>query len=172
MKIVKNTLTREATSRGYRVSFMTYDASEIDKALASDKELRAEIKEILPRRSLSANNYLWVLCDKIADALQSTKEKIYQRAIREVGVFSDFKIKREALETFMAHWNSNGIGYFCEVHDSDLADENMVRAYYGSHTYNTKEMARLIDYIVEDAQVADIEVATPDELARMKQEWR
>ena len=41
----------------------------------------------------------------------------------------------------------------------------------GSSEYNTAEMSRFIDRIVEEAQELGIETATPDELERMKQEW-
>ena len=42
----------------------------------------------------------------------------------------------------------------------------------GSHTYNTAEMSSLIDGTVQDAKEQGIETATPDELERMKQQWR
>ena len=42
----------------------------------------------------------------------------------------------------------------------------------GSHTYNTEEMSILIDGTVQDAKEQGIETATPDELERMKQQWR
>ena len=41
----------------------------------------------------------------------------------------------------------------------------------GSHTYDTKEMSRLIDGAVFEAQALGIETLPPDELERMKQQW-
>ena len=40
-----------------------------------DKLVTLKIKH--PRRSLDANAYLWILCDKLAAVLGSTKEEIY-----------------------------------------------------------------------------------------------
>ena len=45
------------------------------------------------------------------------------------------------------------------------------RIYRGSHTYNTEEMARLINGTVEECKAQGIETATPDELAHMEQLW-
>jgi hypothetical protein len=47
----------------------------------------------------------------------------------------------------------------------------VIRAYYGSSTYNTKQMSRLIDAIVEDCKEMDIETLTPRELDAMKSRW-
>jgi hypothetical protein len=47
-----------------------------------------------------------------------------------------------------------------------------VRLYKGSHLYDTKEMSRLIDYIVEEAKDLGIETMTPDDVARMKASWK
>lgn len=42
----------------------------------------------------------------------------------------------------------------------------------GSHTYDTKEMSRLIDGTVEEAKELGIETLTPDQVERMKQAWK
>ena len=45
------------------------------------------------------------------------------------------------------------------------------RVYRGSHTYTSAEMARLIDGTVSECKDQNIEVATPDEIARMNALW-
>lgn len=50
-----------------------------------DKQNRiydCEIKEHREKRSLDANAYCWVLLDKLADAIHSTKEEIYLQKVR------------------------------------------------------------------------------------------
>jgi hypothetical protein len=42
----------------------------------------------------------------------------------------------------------------------------------GSHTYDTKEMARLIDGTVSEAKELGIETMPPDELKRMVELWK
>lgn len=58
-----------------------------------------------------------------------------------------------------------------EVDYQKDGDGIVVRAYYGSSTYNSKQMCRIIDMAVQDAKSLGIETLTPDELARMNIEW-
>lgn len=44
--------------------------------------------------------------------------------------------------------------------------------YFGSSSYDTVQMSRLIDLLIEDCKAQGIETATPDEIARYKEEWR
>jgi hypothetical protein len=43
--------------------------------------------------------------------------------------------------------------------------------YYGSSSYNTKQMSRLINNIVQECQILGIETKTPDEIANMLNLW-
>jgi hypothetical protein len=47
----------------------------------------------------------------------------------------------------------------------------VVRAYYGSSTYNTRQMSRLIDSVVEDCKAVGVETLSPDRLESMKEDW-
>lgn len=143
------------------------------KALSLDpeKEYDLTIERHREKRSQNANSYMWVLADKIADKTQTTKEDVYREAIRRVGVFKDVAVINDAAEWLVNSWQKNGIGWFAEDFDSTLNGCRKVRLYSGSSTYNTKEMSRLIDEIVEEAKALDIETATPDELKRLKEEW-
>ena len=129
------------------------------------------IKKHRHRRSQNANSYMWVLADKIADATHCTKEEVYRNSIRNVGVFNDVAIKNKAVGTMVKSWSERGVGWYAEAFDCTLEGCKRVRLYYGSSTYDTKQMSRLIDDMVEEAKGLNIETATPDELARMKAEW-
>ena len=45
------------------------------------------------------------------------------------------------------------------------------QCYEGSSKYDTAEMARFIDGIVQECEELGIETESPDELVRMKREW-
>ena len=45
------------------------------------------------------------------------------------------------------------------------------RIYRGSHTYNTKEMAQLIEGTIQECKAQGIETATPAELKQMQMLW-
>ena len=136
-----------------------------------DVEYDLTIKKRRARRSKDANAYMWIIADKIADATHCTKEEVYRNSIRNVGVFDDVAIKSKAVGEMIKRWTDRGIGWYAEAFDSTLEGCKRVRLYYGSSTYNTKQMARLIDDMVDEAKALNIETATPDELARMKAEW-
>ena len=119
------------------------------------------------KRSLSANAYAWVLFDKLADKLHSTKEEVYRQTISLVGVFDVIKIENpEALKRFKRIWRSNGEGWLTKT-----LDEKTVLAYYGSSTYDTKQMARLIDYAVDECKAQGIETKPQWEIDAMLKEW-
>ena len=133
-----------------------------------------EIKPYKEKRSNDANAYMWVLCNKIALAIghNMTKEEVYREAVRKVGVFEILPIKKEAISRFIQSWCKNGTGWVCDNTGRSKLDgyENVI-AYYGSSTYNTKEMSVLIDYIVEEAKNLRIETLPPEELKSLKESW-
>lgn len=139
-----------------------------------DKVWEAVIAVKKKKRSLDANAYCFVLCDKIAEKLNTTKELIYQKAIREVGVFDTLLIQNKAVDSFLNMWNRKGLGDYAEpLHESKKVEGcTVVIAYHGSSKYNTKQMARLIDYIVTEAQELGIDTMTPKELDHLKSLWR
>lgn len=126
-----------------------------------------ELKRVTKKRSLSANGYAWVLMDRIAAALKITKEEVYRKAINDVGVFTEIKVKdADAARRFKQIWQANGLGWLTKT-----VNDTTVYAYYGSSTYDTAEMARLIDYIVDEAKRLHIETLPPERLEIMKTEW-
>lgn len=140
----------------------------------------AELKKHREKRSLDANSYCWVLLRKLAEKMADitkdgkapTKEEIYRSHIKDVGVYEPLPIREDAVERFCEAWKEKGIGWFVEVvDDSKLPGYKKVFAYYGSSTYDTREMARLIDNIVQDCKELGIETLPPYELERLKEEW-
>lgn len=140
-------------------------------------ELSVKADKRRHKRSLDANGYLWVLCTKIAEKLQDgrvmvTKEEVYRKHIAAVGKFTALAVQEIALEEFLKAWSRNGIGYFAQVVDSTLDGCKKVFAYHGSSEYDTKQMSRLIDSVIEDARALGIETMPPKELESLMDEWR
>ena len=125
------------------------------------------------KRSISANAYLWVLLDQIGCFIRSTKEEIYRECVRSVGPMSMVSIKKEGFEKFRSAWGQQGMGWFCDI-IGNHPQEGMidVACYYGSSSYDSREMARLLDFVVDEAKMCGIETIPPKELERMKQEWK
>lgn len=145
---------------------------ELIKLLNTDKGVKVQLSVWREARSINANNYAWVLMDEIAKKTRSTKELIYRDIIARVGVFEILPIKNEAVNNFIDKWESRGLGWVCEVmRDSKIQGYTNVIAYYGSSVYNTKEMSRLIDEIVHDAQELGIQTIKDIEIKDLMDKW-
>lgn len=143
-----------------------------------DMELSVEMKKHRKKRSLNANNYLWKLCSKLSDKMsildeKYTKEYFYREAIKDIGVWQDDEVEPEKVKWRRTAWEQLGTGWLTERVDF-TADGNkeIIRFYYGSSQYNTKQMAKLIDNIVQDCKMVGIETIPPDELESMVKEWK
>ena len=149
-------------------------AEEIMQTGSPMLQIRAEKQR--KKRSLDANDYLWVLCTKIAQKLQDgktmvTKEEVYRKHIEAVGKYEPLAMAESAVERFSQVWAKNGTGWLVKVVDSKLDGCKKVFAYYGSSVYDTKEMTRLIDSVIEDCRALDIETMPPAELDALLKEW-
>ena len=131
-----------------------------------------EIKQTRPRRSLDANAYAWVLIDKLAAKLGHTKAEIYREAIRSIGGVSETVCVRDvAVDKLIEGWQHNGVGWFADRMPSKLPGCTNVILYYGSSTYDTKQMSALIDAIVQDCKAVGIETLTPAQIAALNAAW-
>lgn len=146
--------------------------SSVDEILSIKCDLSVEVKKYRPQRSIDANAYMWVLCDKIAQNVKTTKESVYREIIKRVGVFSVIAAQEDKCEAVINGWEGRGIGWVAEVMDGCKLDGCVrVILYYGSSTYNTEEFSRLLDEIISEAKELGIDTATPDEIALMKERW-
>lgn len=103
------------------------------------------------KKSLSANAYMWVLCDEIARILQSTKDEVYKQAVANVGVFFPLSCESAAFARARAVWESQGAGFFCNV-TREQAGRTEFNAYVGSSQYTQEELSRLIEELVAEAE--------------------
>jgi hypothetical protein len=142
------------------------------------KKLSIKIGKWREKRSNDANAYLWVLCSKLAEKLSEdgsphTKEEIYQSAVKARGIYREQgELPLDFAKTSRTAWEMLGTGWVTEQVDFEQdGDRVIVRYYYGTSTYNTKQMSRLIDSVVEDCKAVGIETLPPDKLEIMKEEW-
>ena len=128
-----------------------------------------DIKEHRDKRSKNANAYSWVLISKIAEALHSDKDTIYLQELQKYGVFTHIIVKPSAIDKFKNEWR-----YVEDLGNVSINGNtgNQLKCYFGSSNYDTKEMARFIDGIVEDCKDLNIETMTPQEIELLKKEWR
>ena len=141
------------------------------------EKLSINIDKYREKRSLAANNYFWKLCGEVAEVLSGegvkyTKEDIYRDAIKEIGVWRDDEVAPEDVDWRRRAWEMIGTGWLTEIVDiTPDGEREIIRFYYGSSQYNTKQMARLIDNIVQDCEAEGIDTKTPNEIANMLSLW-
>ena len=143
------------------------DLTKLNEELKSGVDI--EIKTVKRKRSLNANSYCWVLCDKIAQVIRSTKEEVYRSAITEVGKFIEMSFSsRQDMDDFVRWWTDKGIGWIVEIVDRELM---IVHAYIGSSQYDTQQMNVLIENIVESARELDISTKSDEEIDALVRSW-
>lgn len=130
------------------------------------------------KRSINANNLCWELCKKLAEnqskhGVVHTKEDIYRRAIKEVGIYKDFEnLKPDDAKTLRHAWELLGTGWVTEQVDFMPDGENVVvRCYYGSSQYSSKQMSRLINGLIQDCVACGVEHRSPSEVASILERW-
>lgn len=144
----------------------------VGEGLNLEKEYELELKISRSKRSKDANAYFWTLCEKLAKKLHRSDIEIYRDIIRDYGVRTIVPIAKDAVPRWIENWEQKGRGWICEsLGHSKLAGYENIACYYGSSVYNTKEMSRIIDAIVEECKEQGIETMTPDELESLKQQW-
>ena len=135
------------------------------QSLKDDKELTVQVKEYRQKRTLSQNAYMWVLLDEIGKAVNRSKEDIYKELVKDYGVFEILPLKDDAVKRFNHNWSKNGLGWFTEIiGKSKLKGYTNLIAYYGSSTYDTKEMTRLLEAVINECQELGIQTMTLSEM--------
>lgn len=139
-------------------------------------EYIVEIKKKTKRRSLNANAYAWVLCDKIARELSKnayiSKNDVYKRVLIESGTFTYLPIKNDAVSRFIEIWHGHGLGWHAEeAGPAKMEGYTIIRAYHGSSVYTVDEMRRLIDALVDECSQLNIPIEDNDYINSLVREW-
>lgn len=129
-----------------------------------------EIKKWFKKRSKNANAYLWALIEKLSQKLNLSRKETYRKHIYEAGTYQDLLMPEEAMQRFTKIWEEKGLGWFCEKAVNEYG-EIVLRAYFGSSTYNTKEMTRLLDSVIQDCKSQNIETKPQEEIDSLLRSW-
>ena len=154
----------------FQITFSINESSAINEInnIKDCQKLSIKAVKHRERRSLDANAYLWVLLQKMAEALERDKWGLYLDKLGEYGVFTHIIVKPHMVEKVKEEWRTvKELGEVCVNGTTGI----QLQCYFGSSTYNTKEMSVLIDGVVSEAKEMGIETLSPVELERMKAEW-
>lgn len=162
-------------SIGYNILIPAPKDETLNK-LDPEVEYIVEIKRKVKRRSLNANAYAWVLCEKIAKELSKnayiSKNEVYKRVLIECGAFTYLPIRNDAIERFIEIWQGHGLGWHAEdAGPAKTEGYTIMRAYHGSSVYTVDEMRRLIDALVDECNQLGIKLDDSDYIQSLVKEW-
>lgn len=143
-----------------RVSLSLNSGAADELIKLGDIEVDVEIKRHRERRSLDANAYAWLLISKIAEAVTPplSKEDVYMAMLRRYGQSQKLCVLSEAVSDLRRAYK-----YVDVEHESVLHGANVtyLRAYIGTSEYDTREMSRFLDGVIEEARQLGIDTDTP-----------
>ena len=139
------------------------------------KELRIVAKEYREKRSLSANAYFHVLCDKLRQKLGISMARCKNHLIASYGQFEmigdePMIYKTNCPEEYMEELET--LHTKCiRITEEKGKKVYFYRVYRGSHTYDSGEMSKLIDGTIEECKLQGIETLSKKEVERMVKSW-
>lgn len=138
----------------------------IDWLWEQDKDNIYEIKEYKKKRSLNSNAYLWLLCTKIAEIMNLSKEEVYVKMLEDYGVSILVPLTTETNpEKYFKYYS-----YF-EKGKLNGKECDWYKVFKGSSEYDTKEMSHLLNGVVEEAKNLGIVTLDELEIQEMLDRW-
>lgn len=147
-------------------NFALYDKL---KELNNENGLRVTIEKWKENRSLNANSYAWKLQSEIAKALNRPLDEIHKEMVLNYGVIEVYSILKSALDSAVRVFD------YYEILGESVANNKTfvhIKTGIGTHRYDTAEMSKFIDGVVQEAQDLGIETRTPSEIENLKSLWR
>lgn len=173
-------VTRDILTGKERVTYICdpFPVQGLDRY--TGKTLSVTMKEWTKKRSLTANAYYWTLVNALASALKVTSAAMHNMLLRRYGspeviggklcyvtMPDTIEAEKRALEAETYHVKPTS--------DVRLGNDGMLwRSYVmlkGSHEYDAKEMARLIDGVVSECKELGIETLPAEQLERMIRDY-
>lgn len=162
--------------RGEQIITLTVQAdfrSRFDEL--KDTDLDIEITKHRMKRSKDANAYFHVLVNKIAEHQGLGNEEVKTNLVVEYGALAKDEDGSTVGFKLPASVNVTTLYRYVKCFDTRIENGkefNCYMVYKQTHLLDSKEMARLIDGTVYEAQNLGIETDTPEQLARYKEEWK
>lgn len=158
------------TTEGDKILLLAIPESEITESLLKleGKKVVVDIKNYSEKRSLNANSYFWKLCSLIADKCGTDKNSIYELMLSRYGQYTDIECEPQALDNVKRLFRTSEV-----LHEDfiDYGGKVTLRGYFGSSSYTSSEMAKLIDGVKRECDDYGVETWSQEEIDRLLEEW-
>lgn len=132
--------------------------------MGCEQDKTFELKEHREKRTLTQNAYYWSMLSKLKDALSMPSDEVHMNMLRQWGVSEAFEVLEEV--------PLDGYFKYYDVIDSYVGEDGLTRrtvyVYKESHLMTTAEFKRLIDGMREECIAQEIDVLTPEEIAKLR----
>lgn len=162
-------VSRDWLTGQFQITFSINEQSainEIDKI--KDCKLSIRAVKHRERRSLDANALLWLCIGRLAEALRSDKWEVYLQMLKRYGKFTYICVKQNVVDAVKAQWRECEV--IGEVNINGQIATQML-CYFGSSTYDTKEMSVLIDGVISEMKEMELELPTSEDMRRALEQW-
>lgn len=153
-----------------------YDILDAFAEVKTGEDYELDIKKRSGKRSLTANNYHWVLCEQMAKKLRVSKYEVHNQLMCDYGtdwLDADGKHVYVMMRDDGSYLRSETMHY--RPTDGVEVRKGIQYRWFvlllPSHLMDSTQMSSLIDGTVSDAREMGIETKTPDEIERMKSLW-
>ena len=165
-------VSRDYSTRKPMIKFLVNENLDGVEKL-DGKDLKIKVVKATNPRSLNANAYFHVLCDRLRMELGVSMARMKNDLITSYGQI-EYLSEGQAL----IYKTNAPVEYIQELEDAHMKfikqgedGAYWYKVYRGSHTYNKDEMRILLEGTVAEAKEQGIETKTPDELARLAALW-
>lgn len=141
--------------------FIQEDTKILTVQINKNEELYVKKK----KRSKDQNSYFWELLQQLCFEMNLDVIQEYKKRVKELGIFQTFELDTKNLATFEKLWGDRGLAWFTEKVE-ESGNKTIINAYYGSSSYNSKQMSRLLDNLVQDCKEVGIQTLDMLEIER------
>jgi hypothetical protein len=133
-----------------------------------DKLLDVSMKVHREKRSKDANALLWACIGDIARVLKVEPWSVYLMLLKRYGKYTYIVVKPDAVEKTRQMWRETEV-----VGDIDIHGTKGVQmlCYFGSSTYDTKEMSDILEGTLMEMDEMHIQKPASSDLRRALEEW-
>lgn len=174
IKVKLNNITRNFKTNRLIISFEALDNINTLEEIENASELDLEVTEHKEKRRINANNYFWLMLQKLCENRKLDTIEEYKKRVKELGIFRIMSTEKSNVNTIRKIWEEKGIAWFVEEFDTEYKGDvefKTLHLYYGSSSFDKKQMSRLIDGVVQDCQAVGIETKTEAEIKSLLESW-
>lgn len=163
-------LSRDFKTNKFKITFLLNNTISNLEEIENVELLDIQIKKYRNKRSGRANRYFWKLLQDLCEYQSIDTIEDYKKRVRELGIFRIMTTESENVKTIEYMWNKNGMAWFIDIFDTEIIknkEYKVLHLYYGSSSFNSKQMSRLIDNLVQDCKAVGLETKSPEEIKSM-----